>query len=264
MRRTRRERTSRRIGRGRGFVGLLAGVVGLGLTGAPTARAAAPATPAAPKANAAATRPAEGPPRTWHATAYVSGAGVNRIIQYWSSGPSMRAETLVGGHPVATIVNGSRYLVIDRLAGKGLDIERAPRAIAADKTRTRPFAFEHEEIRAAGGEKVEEKPVAPGGPIVEIWRVTDKSGRHTAWVSKAEPHVPLRVENFVRGSSQTIETVYSQWGIGLEMPDAFFQLPPGTEVERYSYADFMKAIADGRRDPADILYPDLLHGPRER
>ncbi|MBK7951221.1 MAG: hypothetical protein IPK00_21295 [Deltaproteobacteria bacterium] len=209
-------------------------------------------------ATAAAT--ASGTPETWHATAFVSGIGSYRIIHYWSKGPSMRAETLIGGHPVATLVHGDRYVVIDRLTGQALDVERSPGALAEDAGRARPFAFEQREIREAGGEKVEDAKLS--GVDVEVWRVTDDAGRRTAWVSKGEPGVPLRVETFVRGGAQTVKIDYSSWGFNLEMPDAFFALPGGLEVERLSYDDYTKKSAEGPVGPAPILYPDMLHGSK--
>lgn len=221
------------------------------VTATETAAATAPGASAAP---------ASGSPETWHATAFVSGIGSYRIIHYWSKGASMRAETLIGGHPIATLVHGDRYVVIDRLTGHALDVERSPRALAEDKGRKRPFAFEQREIAEAGGEKVEETKLS--GVDVEVWRLTDDAGRRTAWVSKGEPSVPLRVETFVRGGAQTVKIDYSSWGFNLEMPDAFFELPDGLEVERLSYDDYTKKSAEGPVGPAPILYPDMLHGAK--
>lgn len=215
--------------------------------------------PSAP-ADGAEPRPGRAAPRTWHATAFVSGMGGYRIIHYWSEGASMRAETLVGGHPIATLVRGDRYAVVDRLTGKALEIERSPKAIAEDAGRVRPFGFELDEIRAAGGERVEETKLA--GVDVEVWRVTDALGRRTVWLSRDEPRVPLRVETFVRATSQTIEIDYSGWGFDLEIPGTFYALPPGLEVERLSYEAYLAKSREGPVGPAPILYPDLLHGGR--
>jgi hypothetical protein len=213
--------------------------------------------PAAPPAGAT---PSDGPPTSWHATAFVSGIGTYRIIHYWSQGASMRAETLISGHPVTTLVHGDRYVVIDRLLGRALEIVRSPKAIAEDAGRPRPFAFEQAEIRAAGGEKVEDTKIA--GVDVEVWRVTDDLGRRTVWVAKGAQGVPLRVETFVRGSSQTVKIDYSAWGFNLEIPTAFFALPPGLEVVRMTYDEYARKSAAGPVGPAPILYPDLLHGER--
>ncbi len=239
--------------------------IGIALAAPAPALAQVPAPGPAPAATpGSATIPRStspgGPPTSWHATAFVSGIGTYRIIHYWSQGASMRAETLIAGHPFTTIVHGGRYLVIDRLTGTALDIERAPEALAADEGRPRPFAFEQTEIALAGGEKVEDTKLS--GVDVEVWRVTDDFGRRTAWLSKTEPKSPLRVETFVRGSTQTIKLDYSGWGFNLEIPASFFALPPGIEVERLSYAEYTKRSANGPVGEAPILYPDLLHGGR--
>jgi len=225
----------------------------------PAESAPAPREPASPAPDAA--RP-DGPPTTWHATAFVSGIGTYRIIHYWSQGASMRAETLISGHPITTLVHGDRYVVIDRLVGRALEIVRSPKAVAEDAGRPRPFAFEQAEIRAAGGEKVEETKMS--GVDVEVWRVTDDLGKRTVWVAKGAQGVPLRVETFVRGSSQTVKIDYSSWGFNLEIPASFFELPPGLEVERMTYDEFARKSASGSVGPAPILYPDLLHGGRPK
>ena len=238
---------------------------GRGVAAAEQASAERPAEERAPAERPAGEAPAASAsanarPATWHATAFVSGIGSYRIIHYWSQGASMRAETVIRGHPITTLVEGSRYVVIDRLTGKALDVERSPNAIAEDRGRERPFAFERDEIRAAGGEKVEDTKLS--SIDVEVWRVTDDLGRRTAWISKAAPNVPLRTETFVRGSTQTVQIDYSGWGFDLEIPPAFFSVPPGLEIERLDYAAYSKRSAEGPVGPAPILYPDLLHGAK--
>ena len=93
-------------------------------------------------------RPSLPPPKTWHATAYVRGRIGLRVIDYWSQGPDMRARTLIAGHPITTLVRGDRYVVVDELTGRGVDIRRSKQALAADRRRTRPFAFELDELIA--------------------------------------------------------------------------------------------------------------------
>lgn len=197
-------------------------------------------------------------PKTWHATVFFSSGGSYRIIHYWSSGSMMRAETLIGGHPITTIVRGDRYIAFDRLTGKALEVERSPAAVAQDQGRLRPFAIELEELKRAGGEKIEDTTMS--GVPVEVWRLTDETGRRTVWVSKSEPFVPIRAETFVRGSSQTLTFDYSNWGFDLEIPASFFTLPGDVAVERFGYAAFEQKTAREPRGPAPILYPDLLHG----
>ena len=223
-------------------------------------------TPAPDPASAPAPAPAAKPkvretPKTWHATAFFSSKSQYRIIHYWSAGSSMRAESVIGGHPITTIVRDDRYVAIDRLTGKALDIERAKRASEEDKGRLRPFGIELDELRRAGAEKVEETRMS--GVPVEVWRLTDKASRRTVWVTKAEPRVPLRAETFVRGSSDTITFEYSNWVFDLDIPEEFFETPSDLDVERLDYDEYEEKSAKGPVGPAPILYPDMLHGGKQ-
>lgn len=197
-------------------------------------------------------------PKTWHATVFFSSGSSYRIIHYWSDGAKMRAETLISGHPITTIVRGDRYVTLDRLTGKALDIERAPSAVLEDQGRARPFGIELDELKKSGGERIEDTTMS--GVPVEVWRSTDDKSRRTVWVSKKPPHVPIRAETFVRGSSQTLTFDYSNWSFDLEMPPAFFALPAEVSVERFGYAEFGTKSVDSPTGGPPILYPDLLHG----
>lgn len=212
-----------------------------------SAAAEAPASPERPSA-----------PATWHATVFFSNGETYRIIHYWSAGTSMRAETLISGHPITTIVRGDRYVTFDRLTGEGIEIERSPAAIADDRGRVRPFGIELEELKQAGGERIEETTMS--GVPVEVWRLTDDTSRRTVWVSQKAPHVPIRAETFVRGSSQTLVFDYSSWRFDLEIPAAFFALPGEARIVRYGHAEFLGKSAQQPIDRAPILYPDLLYG----
>ena len=54
-------------------------------------------------------------PNTWYATTVVSGRSGYRSTNYWSKGPALRSQTVLGIHPVVTIVRGDRYWVYDVL-----------------------------------------------------------------------------------------------------------------------------------------------------
>jgi len=120
--------------------------------------------------------------RTWHVSTYVSGPMGFRVIDYWSKGPWMRANTLVSGHPLTTIVHGERYVVFDAIRGEGLSIRRSPRALAEDATRGRPFGNDLAELIAKGGEKVEDLRFR--GEDATVWRLTDDATRRTVWVRR--------------------------------------------------------------------------------
>lgn len=197
-----------------------------------------------------------------YASAFVSGRSGYRIIHYWSDGPKMRAETLIGGHPITTIVRGDEYLVFDRLTNKGLAITRGKQAQSEESKRTRPFGNDWVEIRDAGGELIEETRLA--GRDVEVWQLTDTAGSRKVWVTKDAARVPLRVETYDRKSSDTLTLDYSNWTLDLEMPKAFFEAEPDIDFERYGYEEFVAKAQEERVGTVPVLYPDLLHGTRPR
>lgn len=195
-------------------------------------------------------------PETWHAVTYVTGSMGLRIIDYWSKGPWMRAETLINGHPIVTIVRNEDYFVFDRLTSRGVRIRRAPAARQEDRERARPFGNDFDELVAKGAEKVEEVDLA--GRKAEIWRLSDSSSRRKLWVTKDEPRLPIRLETFVRGSSETVKLDYSSWGMGIDLPDAFFGVPPEVDLEELEYESYLEAAPTRPLGP--VLYPELLHG----
>jgi len=56
----------------------------------------------------------------------VVGSGATAL---WAKGTKLRAETVVNGHPVITIVNGNTYYMIDGLNGAGWAVQRHPAAL---------------------------------------------------------------------------------------------------------------------------------------
>jgi len=205
--------------------------------------------------------PAPQVPKTWQATAFIRGDGIGiRIIDYWSRGSDMVARTLINGRPITTIVSRGRYIVYDGIAGEGLNIGRSSRALAEDKGRIRPFAFEYEEMKAAGGEKIED--IRLGDRRGEIWQKSDAGGRQKLWVSVGTPQIPVRLETFDRKSMATVELDYQNWIFDLEMPDRFFEAPGGIQLETLEYDVYMKKSLEGPVSRVPVLYPDLLHGER--
>lgn len=195
---------------------------------------------------------------TWHATTFVSSPVGFRVIDYWSKGDWMRANTLISGHPITTLVRGDRYVVYDVLTGEGLSIRRSKRARKEDAKRERAFGNELEELVAAGGERVEDTRIS--GVDATMWRLTDTRGRRTVWVRRRKPVIPLRVETFDRGSSETVTVDYANWAAQIAIPDHFFEPPAGLELRELDYEAFVKASQEGRAGPLPVLYPDLLHG----
>ena len=197
-------------------------------------------------------------PKTYFTTAVVQGDVGVRMIDYWSEGPKMRARTMMSGHPLTTIVTGTRYIVFDELTGQGLDLGRAPNAMAGDGRRSRPFAFEFEEIQAQGAERVEE--LVFGSTKGEVWQVTDNRGKRKVWVTVGQPQVPLRVQTFDRATGAQVDIDYQNWIFDLDLPKPFFEAPANIRLKRFEYEAYMKKSLESPVGTVPILYPDLLHG----
>ena len=91
---------------------------------------------------------------TWYAQALATTEiGIN-VTHFWSKGPKLRAETVILGRRIVTIVNGDSYIAYDVLLRRGIIIGRSAAAIARDAPDRRPFGRELEQILGQGGEKV--------------------------------------------------------------------------------------------------------------
>lgn len=243
---------------------ILAGIVlrgclvllGVGIGGSLALAADKSKKPASPS------RKASSSPRNWHASTIVSTPVGVRIINYWSEGEKMRAETLISGHPIHTIVRGDRYLTLDPLRQVGVDIGRSAHARKEDAGRERPFGNDLDEVVLDGGEKIEDTKMS--GLDAEVWRVTDTRGRRTVWVTRDMPRVPLRVQTFDRGSGQTIDLTYSNWAFDLDVAAGFFASPTGYQMESFSYEEYVEKGLEGPVGSVPVLYPDLLHGTKGR
>ena len=230
--------------------------------GARKPRKPEPAAEAAPAKEKAATakraepeRPA-GPP-TWYAlTLAHAEIGIN-VAYFWSKGPKLRAETVVAGHTVVTVVNGDTYYAYDATSREGVAIERSKQAIAKDSPDRRPFGRELEVILGQGGEKVGEEAI--GGRVCERYRITDDAGRREIWVTKDEFRLPLRLEIYTRMSGKTIFTDFVNWTRDLPLDDGFFEPDPGIRLQRLSFEDYAKSQFTPI-GPVPVLYMDLVTG----
>lgn len=201
-------------------------------------------------------------PTIWYVSVVVSSRAGYRVTHYWSNGPNMRSQTMVGIHPVTTIVRGDHYWAYDTLSQEGIEIVRSPAAVAEDQNRGRPFGNDLEDIIRSHGEKIETGEI--GGIPTETWRATNEVGRRTVWVTASEPKVPLRVENFDRESSETATLNYSNWASDFELPDRAFEVPPGLQLEKFSYDEYVEKSLEGMPGSIPVLHPKLLHGARPR
>lgn len=199
------------------------------------------------------------PEPTWHAQAMAhSDQGLN-LTYFWSKGPKFRAETVVSGHRIVTIVNGDFYYAYDAVSRKGIAIRRSPEAIAQDGPQRRPFGRELEILTEQGAEKVGEENYH-GAPC-DVYRVTDDAGKRVLWVTQSEPRLPLRLELFSRSSGQTRYTDYLNWLSGVPLDDGFFKPEKEIELQRFTLDDYLRTSAtEGPVGPVPVLYADLLHG----
>lgn len=181
------------------------------------------------------------------------------MVHYWAKGKRLRSETIVVGRPIVTIVNGEHYYTLDLLLGEGVAIRRSSEAVAADAKRRRAFGIEYDEIVAAGGEKIGSESI--GSREVDVYRITDDSGRRTLWVSADAQRVPMRIETYDRASGRTGRVDYVDWLTGLELPDAFFEPPQGVKLERFeSYEAYLAKLSEGPVGSLPPVFPDLLRG----
>lgn len=209
----------------------------------------------APPRPAAAAADAE---HTWYAQAMARGdAGLN-VTHFWSKGPKLRAETVVAGHKVVTIVNGDWYYAYDGLTGRGLAIRRDPKARARDAPTRRPFGNEYESLLRQGAELIREEDLL--GRKTGVYRVTDQLGKRELWATMDEQRLPLRIEIYDRRTSRRRYTDYLNWQTRLAIPNAFFEPDQWAKLERMEIEEYLTRTAtEGPTGPVPVLYADLLH-----
>lgn len=201
------------------------------------------------------------PPVSWYARSLVQSQAGIIVWDYWARGRKLRAETIVGGTPIATFVSGEFYTIVDMLTRKGVAIRRAPEAIAADKTHAgeRAFGREGEELIAKGAEFVRSENLS--GRPCKMYRLTDERGKTEVWLTDDKRKLPVRVEFFLRDSGAKSTTDYIDWIADLELSDPFFEPDSRVELERVEYADYVKRSESGSIvGPAPVLFSHLLHG----
>lgn len=195
----------------------------------------------------------DGPP-TWYALSLRNSDSGLQATHFWSKGPMLRSETLLGGVKVVTLVRGEHYVAYDALSRRGISIKRHPDSRALDAAGRRPFGNEYELMVARGAEPVGD----PEGRLVNL-RLTDDFGRRELQVTEDPDHIPIRLEIWHRKSNQRSVTDYANWRKGLELPDSFFEPESGVEIQELSLEDYMALAAS--REPVEsvpVLHGDLL------
>lgn len=221
--------------------------------------AGAPAKAATPAPDAATARHAL---PTWYAQALARGAAGLNVTHFWSKGPMLRAETVVAGHKIVTIVRGDTYYAYDALTGRGLAIRRDPLAVARDAEIARPFGNEYQSLLRQGAELVREETLL--GRKTGVFRVTDGYGQRELWVTLDDQRLPLRIEIYDRRTTQRRVTDYLNWQSQLAIPEAFFEPDPTAHLEAIGLDDYLRRTAEeGPVGPVPVLYADLLHVKRD-
>jgi len=198
---------------------------------------------------------------TWHAQALAHGEGGLNVTQFWSKGPRLRAETVIAGHKIVTIVSGEWYYAYDATKGLGIRVRRTPAALKLDQPYRRPFGNEALRLIEMGAEKVGEENYH--GREAVIYRLTDSLGRRTVWASKDALNIPLHIEIYTRRTGKKTETDYLDWLTGLALPDSYFDVDPNVEITSYEFEEYGFFLAkSGSVGPVPVLYSDLLRGRR--
>ena len=196
---------------------------------------------------------------TWYAQALARGPGGLNVTHFWSKGSLLRAETVIAGRKVVTLVNGDWYSAYDATKGLGIRVHRTPEAIANDADYHRPFGNEAVKLIDQGAEKIREESFH--GRDVEIYQLTNRMGRRTVWVSKEALNIPLRIEMYNRSNGSRQATDYTDWLTGLTMSDAWFEIDPNVEVRSYEFDEYVQFSSQtGGVGPVPVLYMDLLRG----
>ncbi|MDH5567084.1 MAG: hypothetical protein OEY15_10500 [Myxococcales bacterium] len=195
---------------------------------------------------------------TWYAQALARGeAGLN-VTHFWSKGSMLRAETVISGHKIVTVVNGAWYYAFDALSRRGMAIRREAAAVARDAPGRRPFGDEYALLVEQGAEQVGEQTLL--GRPAGIFRVTDRHGRRELWVTLDAERLPLRLEIFDRKTGEKRYTDYLNWRSGLEIPEAFFEPEAGIALERMDFQDYVRrSVEEGPLGPVPVLYAHLLY-----
>ena len=187
-----------------------------------------------------------------------SDAGLN-VAYFWSKGARLRAETVIAGRRVTTIVSGNTYYAYDAVGQNGIAVTRSPSAIAMDARGERPFGREFENLVAQGAERIRDEKVM--GRDCEVFRLTDHWGRRELWVTKDKLRLPVRIIVYRRDNQKTTTTDFVNWLTGLSIADGYFEPESSIALERLDFETYAKRSATGEPiGPVPILYTDLLVG----
>ena len=238
---------------------LLALVAMAGILAAPLQAASQESPKQAPEK--ASPLPTGKPPEmnTWYAQVLAhSPVGIN-VTHFWSKDRKLRAETVIAGRRIVTIIDETTYYAYDLLVRTGIAVQRSKTAIEQDAERQRPFGNEYFSLIRQGAELIGSDQL--GGRDVEVFQVTDNRGRRKLWVTGDERRLPLRVFAFQRNSGREMTTEYLNWQSGIPILNAFFVPEPGVDIATLSYEEYLEKQSERiPLGPVPVLYADMLHG----
>jgi hypothetical protein len=196
---------------------------------------------------------------SWFAETVQHGDSGVRVMNIWSKGRKLRAETTIAGALLVTIVNGDSYYNIVQSAGTGVALPRAAKAIADDQKGGRPFGHDVARILARGAEKASSERLM--GREVNVYRLSEGNTREEVWATADGEELPIKLVYTDREKGQTAETMLN-WSRGLPLADSFFEPDPRLAIEKLSYEDFLARVKDGKLSSFPPLFSDLLAGSK--
>lgn len=200
------------------------------------------------------------PVQTW-AASRLTQSDTGTLVEYlWSKGGRMRTQAVIAGRPVVTLVNETRYIIIDVMGNEGVSIERSETARRQDANRARPFGNEAAQFIAAGAEKVEGGVTS--GRETSRYRITDSAGRREVWVTEGDVELPVEVYHYYRNTGTELRIRYLGWSPGVPIPDWFFEPPANATIEAVTYDEYVERSKKEPVGPAPPFYAELLHGRR--
>ena len=75
--------------------------------------------------------------------------------------------------------------------------------------------------------------------------------------------IPFQVQTYDRRSGMTEVLNYGGWMSGMQIDDDYFAPDPRTELQEFSYEEYVLRSRAGPVGPAPVLYKNLLHGEGE-
>jgi hypothetical protein len=193
----------------------------------------------------------------WFAETIQHGDGGIRVMYIWSKGRKLRAERIIDGAVLQTIVNGDTYYNILPTAGIGVAIQRTPKALADDRKGGRPFGHDVEAIVARGAEKATTERLM--GHEVAVYRLYSEKSREEVWATTDGDKVPVKLVYTDREGGKSYETMLN-WTRGNAVKESFFEPDPRIAIQKLSYEEFVAGVKDGALKTFPPLFNDLLVG----